>query len=238
MGVFDTFAKRKRARAKAGQPDVYQYDKIPALLRRQTGLLLLASLGRWYSYGEFPAGHRSCGNRNWELLTSVLERESLNFPNPSRGTAVERCLAVIGETTDVDEWLSLVELSCRLLEQIREMGHRAAEYQYGVEQSAESALIEINARFRENGFGYQYENGEIIRVDDQYVHAEIVRPALQLLSQKGFEKAEEEFMTAHRHYRGGEYKDAVVAANRAYEINTEGDMRCTRLVIPQGRPRI
>ncbi|MBU6445539.1 MAG: HEPN domain-containing protein, partial [Alphaproteobacteria bacterium] len=148
---------------------------------------------------------------------SILERESLGFPGRDRVNAAERCLRVIEKEIDTDEWLSLVELCCHLLAQMRDQGHDYAQHNYAAEQTAEDALQEINDRFRENGFGYQFENGEIIRIDDQYVHAEIVRPALQFLSGKGFEKANEEFMTAHRHYRAGEFKDAIVAANRAYE---------------------
>lgn len=90
-------------------------------------------------------------------------------------------------------------------------------YECGASQRADDALNELNIRFRENGFGYQFENGEFIRVDDQYVHAEVVKPALALLAEPGFEKANEEFMTAHKHYRTGDTKDAVVAANRAFE---------------------
>jgi len=49
------------------------------------------------------------------------------------------------------------------------------------------------------------------------MHAEVIKPALALLTAPAFAKANEEFMTAHRHYRTGAYKDAVTAANRAFE---------------------
>ena len=88
---------------------------------------------------------------------------------------------------------------------------------FGVTQPPEEAIEEINIRFREHAFGYEYRNREIIRIDDQFVHAEIVKPVLAVLTDIGFEKANEDFMTAHRHYREGSTKDAIVAANRAFE---------------------
>jgi HEPN domain len=51
----------------------------------------------------------------------------------------------------------------------------------------------------------------------QYVHAEVIKPALALLSDPAFATANDEFMTAHKHYRDGHYKDCIVAAQRAFE---------------------
>jgi uncharacterized protein DUF7014/HEPN domain-containing protein len=45
----------------------------------------------------------------------------------------------------------------------------------------------------------------------------VVKPALALLSGKPFEKAQEDFLAAHRHYREGNDKDCVVAAQRSFE---------------------
>lgn len=44
-----------------------------------------------------------------------------------------------------------------------------------------------------------------------------MKPALVLLSDPRFKGAEEEFRSAHAHYRAGEYEDAIVDANRAFE---------------------
>lgn len=42
-------------------------------------------------------------------------------------------------------------------------------------------LRELNERFLRAGVGYQFENEQIIRMDSQYVHAEVVKDALRLL---------------------------------------------------------
>ena len=55
----------------------------------------------------------------------------------------------------------------------------ADQYPHGINIS--DTIEEMNQRFRENGVGYQYENDQIIRVDSEFIHAEAVKPALQLL---------------------------------------------------------
>ena len=79
------------------------------------------------------------------------------------------------------------------------------------------ALDEINARFREHGVGYQYENGKIIRMDSELTHQEVVRPALSLLRHPVFKGANDEFMSAHAHFRRREYRDCLVDCGSAFE---------------------
>ena len=54
-----------------------------------------------------------------------------------------------------------------------------------------NVIEELNGRFKEHGVDYQYKNGQIISVNPQLIHAEVVRPALQLLSDKDHTGAEQ-----------------------------------------------
>lgn len=65
--------------------------------------------------------------------------------------------------------------------------------------------------------GYQFEGGQLARVDSQFLHAEAVKPALTLLARSGFEGVQEEFLNAHSHYRAGKNKEAVAMAANALE---------------------
>lgn len=87
----------------------------------------------------------------------------------------------------------------------------------GAEEDPAEGLVELNQRFLHAGVGYQFENNQIIRVDSQYVHAEVVKEALRLLSEPAFEEANREFMTAHRHFREGKLRDCNTAALRSME---------------------
>ena len=44
--------------------------------------------------------------------------------------------------------------------------------------------------------GYEFINGELIRIDNKILHQEVIKPALRLLYEEGFDGAEEEFRKA------------------------------------------
>lgn len=117
---------------------------------------------------------------------------------------------------EIDDWLSVVEYCFVCVDQIRNW-HPQTRTLKGITQDPEDAIDELNVRFRQAGFGYQFEAGQIVRVDSQYLHSEVVKPALALLSDPRFAGAQEEFLAAHAHYRAGEFEDAIVDANRAFE---------------------
>lgn len=78
-------------------------------------------------------------------------------------------------------------------------------------------IEELNQRFKEHGVGYQFTNRQIIRIDSEFTHTEIVKPALRLLGQKQFAGAQQEFLKAHEHYRKGNAKEALNECLKAFE---------------------
>ncbi len=110
---------------------------------------------------------------------------------------------------DVDEVLSLIELAFVNL-QLR-------DYLLLGQQSPDDAIDELNHRFREHAIGYQFQGGQIISVESQYLHIETVEPAISLLYDAQFEGPLQEFMQAHEHFRKGNHKDAIVNAQNAFE---------------------
>ena len=81
----------------------------------------------------------------------------------------------------------------------------------------DNALSELNERFREHAVGYQYEEGQLVRVDSDLLHAEAVKPALTLLRTKGYEGPREEFLGAYEHYRHGRHEEALTDALKSFE---------------------
>ncbi len=79
------------------------------------------------------------------------------------------------------------------------------------------AQNELNTRFREHGIGFQLESDEIIRVDSNVIHDQVVRPALHLLSQKGFAGPNQEYLRAHEHYRHGRHGESINECLKAFE---------------------
>jgi hypothetical protein len=105
-------------------------------------------------------------------------------------------------TRGTDQAIDIIELSARIMSQ----------------SGQTDEIEELNYRFRQSGIGFQFEGGRLIKVDDQFIHAEVVKPAIGLpTSDSTYAAAATEFMTAHQHYREASNQDAVVAANRAFE---------------------
>jgi hypothetical protein len=113
--------------------------------------------------------------------------------------------------------LDMIELSFRLIDiKIRKYNEYKRNDE-NLKQRPDDAIDELNTRFREHTVGFQFVDGKIIRIDCQYIHSETVKPALILLSARGFEKASEDFHLAHQHYREGKHKDCIVTCQRAFE---------------------
>ena len=74
---------------------------------------------------------------------------------------------------------------------------------------ADSAIEELNGRFKEHGVGYCFTDGQIVRIDSDLSHSEVVQPALGILNQKQYAGAQQEFLQAHEHYRKGKTKEAL-----------------------------
>ena len=161
-----------------------------------------------YTYHPIP-----CGNDIWEQIDKVCRKEVYSYlPFCAEDSLAKRYLQAVSQMDEIDDLLSIIEIGCYgLLITSGDPQHRDAE------ATGISAIEEINARFLQHAVGYQFESQQIIRIDSTYIHKEIIKPALKILLNPQLVGANNEFMAAHKHYRNGSYKDAVVAANRAFE---------------------
>jgi hypothetical protein len=211
MAVFNLLSKRRKAEVQGGAPDVYQYDSVPKKLRAQVVHLCLDAIGTTEGYGHVPEIH-------WQYLHDALAREkgvlALGKAYDGYGKC---CVQWFLESASHEDALDFIELVAQHIDcALSRFGDQQRRI-FGIKQSSIEALDELNQRFRENGLGYSYENGYLIRLDSQYIHSEVVRPALALLSEAPFARANEDFLLAHKHYRNGLHEDCVVACQRAFE---------------------
>jgi hypothetical protein len=220
MGINDLYSKRKKRIERAGQPDVYQYESLPLRFRRQVIHIWSSAIGK-YQRSECFAEYIPSENILWHKIHDSFARELGLFHLGSElQNPFDKCQSfLLSEDTHVDNVLDLIEFTFfridydvrKLLQDHRHRG------ELSVSQLPDDAISELNHRFREHEIGYQYNNGQIIRVDSGFIHAEVVVPALSLLSSQQFNGAEQEFRNAHEHYRKQEYKDAIVDALNAFE---------------------
>lgn len=211
MTVFNLFSKRQK-RLKGEVPDVYNYDEIPNQLRVQIVHIMNDALGEHGSRKTMEF---------FQFIQNTLCREYGKFVLVERPFSdyninyIEDVINFMLKTNDTNQVLDVVELTFRLIDTY----YRNSEIRYFTQAkiTPDNAINELNIRFKEHGVGYQYESGEIIRIDSQIIHSEAVKPVLLLLSDTRFEGANEEFLKAHEHYRHGRYKECLVDCLKAFE---------------------
>ena len=208
MALLDLFSKRQR-RAKDEVPDVYQYDNIPSPLRVQVVHIIRDAIGDDSWAGD------SQSNRLYAELHQMLARELGVFQLANRNDPKENLIEFLLKETSVEKVLDLIELSFRVIQAYGSDG--SYTYHTNPRQKPADAVEELNARFREHCVGYQFESGLIVRADSHYVHAEVVKPALSVLSDIQFAGAQKEFLNAHDHYRHGRHEEAIAEALKAFE---------------------
>lgn len=91
--------------------------------------------------------------------------------------------------------------------------------QFVSQQTPSQGLEELNRRFRQHNLGYTFDadSGQVVRIDSDYLHTDVVAPAIHLLRGLGFAGAETEFLRALEHYRHGRHEEAMADALKAFE---------------------
>jgi hypothetical protein len=209
MGITDLFSKRQR-KLRGEVPDVYKYDEIPSHLRVQVVHIVKDAFGVDRMGHDYPAKTHKYIHESLCREYGVFQLKK--YPDSDFEAVYDYFLSC----TEFEKVLDIIELSFKVIDTYV----RTDEYRYNTNSRLEpdSAIEELNMRFKEHGIGYQFESNEIIRVDSQFMHAEAVKPTLILLGkEKRFSGANEEFLKAHEHYRHQRYKEALVDALKAFE---------------------
>lgn len=215
MRITDLFSKRQ-AKLRGEVPEVFVYDKMPQELRVQ-----VVHIFRDYLGNETEVHRRDClVSGAYEFIVDTLCREYGIFKLPSakeygdRDYVTELFNFVLSEK-NAEKVLDAIELAGRIID----IHSRKWEYRHRQDagEEADAALTELNARFQQHGFGYRFDAGNIIRIDSEVVHAEVVKPALALLHDAKYKGAEAEFHKAFEHHRHGRTKEALTDCLKSLE---------------------
>jgi len=215
MAIVDLFHKRQK-KLRGEYPDVYQYDELPDKLKVQMVHLWDETIKADYSGGGWnPSSlNREHLKKCYKSLCKEIGVFKLNEEDSDNEiyiTYFESISNYFLSEDNTEQALSVIELMMQTISSF------AREYRYKVSINVDESINELNQRFREHGVGYQYENGQIIRVDSEFIHAEAVKPALHLLSDPTYKGAQQEFLKAHEHYRHERYSEALIDCLKAYE---------------------
>ncbi|HHF0549130.1 STM4504/CBY_0614 family protein [Vibrio diabolicus] len=207
MAIYELYSTRNKAK----YPEVYQYTEVSDKLRTQVAQILVAAIGTRSS-----CGYQTPSDEAYAVIFNVLKREygesSLGGCYMGSASWLEKYLV---DHTPTEEFIDVLELSCRLIDKHVRQNWANFTCNDNVSQKPDDALEELNERMKRAGFGYEYTDGVIVRIDEQYIHAEVVKPALLIL--QDFKGAQEEFLSAHEHYRHGNFEECITDCCKSFE---------------------
>lgn len=206
MALENLYSRRNRK-----NPDVYTYEALPLKLKVQ----IIRILQKFDNQSQ-PLIGSSTVNHYWmnvkEALCDEYGKDHLVY---GWGPAYvqNEIKEFLERSDDIEQCLDIVELGIKYI-----LHHHKPNFQYGSPPySIHEAIEDINARFLENGVGFEYRDGEIIRIDNKLLHQDVIIPALHFLSASEFSNANEEYLNAHDHFRHGRTKACLVDCLKAME---------------------
>ncbi len=202
MAIVDLFSKRlARSEGKSEQP--YIYNEVPQKLRQQI----------WYIFENsgFGTEESICS-----MLCKILCEENgmaclVEDYYAGTGTYSGNLYTFFIGIADYLQALNITELIGRSIERLTHP-YKILSY-----EERRELLDEINIRFKENGIGYQFENGYLVRLDSTYMHSEVVKPVISLLFNIKFEGALDEYTKAHLYYKNSDNSACLNECLKAFE---------------------
>ena len=215
MPIIDLFSKRQK-RLRGEVPDVYVYNDLPDPLRVQIVHIWMDVLG-----DQVQARTRGSVGKTYKFIVQSLCHEYGVFILPGaekhyrERESIDDLIEFFMKEKDIERVIDAIELSFQSIN----IFTRDRDYlgRRNPSEKADSAIEELNYRFKDHGIGYQFTNGKIIRTDSELIHSDVVKPALLLLNQMHYAGAQDEFLKAHEHYRKRNAKEALSECLKAFE---------------------
>ena len=209
MAIFDLYSKRH-----SKEPDIFVYDTLPDKLRTQIKYIVADFLEKndlsEYSIKPF-----------WKLIYEVLTREhgkpqlyhSHHFAGS--GSYSSQVLNYLSEEKDVEKGLDVIEITFRCITKYQVFQNGTGDWIRNYQ--IEDVINDLNIRFKENGVGYKFENGIILKFDNELLHTTITKPVLLYLTNPDLKSINDEFLSAHEHFRHNNLKESINDCLKAFE---------------------
>lgn len=213
MAVWNLYSKRQK-QLRGEYPDVYVYDELPMPLRVQVVHIIRDAVGK-DNYNYYNSNQAS---EFYKAIYHVLcrERGILHLSEEYNDSIETAVFNFFLKEKSVEKAIDVLELSFKFIDTYIRNKYPNPQFT-GAKISPDEAISDLNTRFKEHGVGYQFESSEIIRVDSEFIHSEVVKPTLLILRGEQYAGANEEFLNAHEHYRHGKYKECLNDCLKAFE---------------------
>jgi len=181
--------------------DVYVYDIFPTKLRNQIIYILDDCIYESVWDNIYLQYLREAGLRNLSSDDEYLDSQA--------------CIHNFLLDAPIEDALDILELSIKMssVEYYDDLQY----YQHQSITPPTEAIEELNHRMKQAAFGFGFIDLNIVKIDSQYIHKEIIQPALKLIAIKDFSGPNDEFRKAFEHYRHKRYEECIAEANKAFE---------------------
>jgi hypothetical protein len=215
--VLNTYSKRRKTAMQKDTQEIYTYDLIPNVLKVQIVHIWYSVLGNEEKY--FALANESIRLTYKNLVEIIREEIGVFILPPSARhrqiTFLEELVEYFLKEKDTGRILDVIELSFQFINKfVRNFRY---QFRQDSEEVADQAIDDLNMRFKEYALGYRFERPFVIRIDSQFLHIEVVKPTLKLLTKPEYAGAQEEFSTACDHYKHGRKKEVLDACLKAFD---------------------
>lgn len=202
------FSQRQRGEEVS---DVLQYDDLPESFRNQF-FRIISDIGRYDEHTRMDI---------LRTLDNEYCREkglkNLGIHDSDLRNGVELNFSEYIDSAPTSELLDLIDFVCSALYRFIQNPRGRAYLSEQKIQTINKLFKELNGRFKQHNLGYEVINGQLVRIDNQVVHAQYIKPALQLLCDEEFVGAEDEYRNAFEARCAGNNKDAILNAGKCFE---------------------
>lgn len=209
MSIFETYSKRMK-----GLPDIYKYDNIPTKLKNQ----IFHIWNDFFEENDFRIDLKKLTRQY--IYKAIKKEEGVKvlfsggqWTDTDPAYQVEKFFDEISST---DKILDVIEITFYNLKILEEISKETNPY-INITYPLSGAINDLNRRFRENGIGYEYVNGKIIRVDNSLLHSGTIQQTLNLLLDPDFKNVNDEFLKAHEHFRSKRNHECLNDCLKAFE---------------------
>lgn len=193
----------KRIKNAKGEPEVYIYDSFPSTFRNQV----------FYIIEEVVDQNNEI---YWTSLHRTFAKEKgIKFLGRHTYLDSSNCKLNIESYVSNSNEVDFLDFLDYIFHYFYEEAKDYSDFYFS--EKVEEAIRDLNFRMKQHNLGYEFVNGEIIRIDSKILHAEVIKPALFLLFEEGFESAEEEMRKAFEAKRKGNYTSAITECGKAFE---------------------
>lgn len=198
MAVYDLYSKRQKA-----PQDVFIYDELSDKIRTQIYFVI----EDFCKENRLKYAKTNFFKIVFEVLTREHGVEHLD-PNPWKNLSIEAEIKnYLLYEKDVEKVLDTIEIHFKIISNFAPFLNGTPETTNSYRP--EDAINDLNMRFRENGIGYKFEAGVLIKIDNELLHNEITKPALSYLVKEEYHTINDEFHSAYKHYRHGNFKECL-----------------------------